>query len=96
MSLVAGLFYHSGSKRLNESRNTRTETDSRLFKSNNIDMALLDRFNKFLFQRPGSRALSVPSYFPFKSVNFSTNQASVFLKANDEPLTTLKKGTSAK
>ncbi len=96
MSLVAGLFYNSGSKRLNESRITKTDTESRVFKSRNIDMELLEKFNKFLFQRPGSRALSVPSYFPFNSVNFSTNQTNAFLKDNNEPLTSLKSGTSAK
>jgi hypothetical protein len=41
--------------------------------NNNIDFNLLEKFNKVLFQRPGSRALSVPSYFPFASINFSTN-----------------------
>ena len=29
----------------------------------------LERFNKILFQRPGSRAMSVPSYFPFATLN---------------------------
>ena len=32
-------------------------------------MPFLEKFNKLLFQRPGSRALSVPSYFPFATMN---------------------------
>ena len=62
-----------------DSQITKTDTDSRVFKTNNIDMSLLEKFNKVLFQRPGSRALSVPSYFPFKSNNFSTNQTNAML-----------------
>lgn len=34
-----------------------------------VDMPFLEKFNKLLFQRPGSRALSVPSYFPFATMN---------------------------
>lgn len=80
--MVAGLFYNSGSKRINDSQGNKTQnTDTEsLFKNHNIDLSLLERFNRVLFQRPGSRALSVPSYFPFQSVNFSTNQTNVFLK----------------
>lgn len=34
-----------------------------------IDMPYLEKFNRALFQRPGSRALSVPAYFPFATIN---------------------------
>jgi hypothetical protein len=37
------------------------------------DLNYLERFNKALFQRPGSRAFSVPSYFPFASINHYTS-----------------------
>lgn len=40
---------------------------------NNVDLPFLERFNRVLFQRPGSRALSVPSYFPFASINHYTS-----------------------
>jgi hypothetical protein len=37
-----------------------------------MDMNLLERFNKILFQRPGSRALSVPAFFPIAHQNHYT------------------------
>ena len=36
---------------------------------NSLDLNLLEKFNKMLFQRPGSRAISVPSFFPIASMN---------------------------
>ena len=98
MSMVAGLFYNSGSKRINESQGNKTNDTESLFKNHNIDLSLLERFNRVLFQRPGSRALSVPSYFPFQSVNFSTNQTNVFLKdkATGESTTKIKSGKTNK
>jgi hypothetical protein len=70
-----GFGYASGSN-LNESRTTANKNDFEIdFENsiNNIDLPLLEKFNRVLFQRPGSRALSVPSYFPFASVNFSAS-----------------------
>jgi hypothetical protein len=56
---------------------------------NNIDLPLLEKFNRVLFQRPGSRALSVPSYFPFASVNFSAS-SNLFNNNNTETQQTKK------
>jgi hypothetical protein len=41
------------------------ELDSAIY----ADLPYLEQFNRILFQRPGSRALSVPAYFPFASLN---------------------------
>lgn len=89
----AGFDYASGSN-LNESRTTTNKNDFEIdFENsiNNIDLPLLEKFNRVLFQRPGSRALSVPSYFPFASVNFS---ASSNLFAN-ENVQSKKSGTKS-
>ena len=44
--------------------------DSNIVDSNlQIDIPYLEKFNRALFQRPGSRALSVPAYFPFATIN---------------------------
>lgn len=45
------------------------DNEIELESSFHIDLPYLERFNRALFQRPGSRALSVPSYFPFASIN---------------------------
>ena len=83
--MVAGL-YTSGAN-----TNANKELESSTYGTNNIDLQLLEKFNKVLFQRPGSRALSVPSYFPFASINFSTN-SNLFLKANQPTEYRLKSG----
>lgn len=42
--------------------------------SNQSDLQLLERFNRMLFQRPGSRAMSVPAFFPIASMDqYSTS-----------------------
>jgi hypothetical protein len=38
-----------------------------------LDLNLIEKFNKLLLQRPGSRALSVPSFFPIASMNQYTS-----------------------
>ena len=49
------------------------QSDSNYFKVDELDLPYFEKFNKLLFQRPGSRALSVPSYFPFATVNQFTS-----------------------
>ena len=65
------------------------------FDLSNIDLPYLEKFNKVLFQRPGSRALSVPSYFPFASINHYTS-SNLFNKSSDSRNSNAKKrsGTS--
>ncbi|CAF0839419.1 unnamed protein product [Brachionus calyciflorus] len=54
---------------LDEILNTFYSNSVEMDSSFQIDLPYLDRFNRALFQRPGSRALSVPSYFPFATMN---------------------------
>ncbi len=54
-------------------RNTKKQYDNDEEDSDSnydfVDMPFLEKFNKLLFQRPGSRALSVPSYFPLATMS---------------------------
>ncbi len=50
--------------------------------ANNIDLPYLEQFNRILFQRPGSRALSVPAYFPLASLN-RYNSSNLFNKSGN-------------
>lgn len=62
-----------------------------------IDLPYLERFNRALFQRPGSRALSVPSYFPFASIGHY-NSSNLFNKAsnsNKKRIATSKSNTNS-
>ena len=68
-----GFLFGSGFN-LADSQDSFKNNMSRTFDNiNDLDLPFLERFNKALFRRPGSRALSVPCYFPFASINFSTN-----------------------
>ena len=66
--------------------------NSNHFDLSNIDLPYLEKFNKVLFQRPGSRALSVPSYFPFASINHYTS-SNLFNKSSDSRNSAVKKRT---
>lgn len=75
-TIAGGGFGYASGSNINESRTTANKNDFEIDYENsinNIDLPLLEKFNRVLFQRPGSRALSVPSYFPFASVNFSAS-----------------------
>jgi hypothetical protein len=47
----------------------------------------LEKLNKYLFQRPGSRAFSVPAYFPFFTSNKLTLGKSASKKVDKRPPT---------
>jgi hypothetical protein len=67
--------------------------------SSGVDLNLLEKFNRVLFQRPGSRALSVPSFFPIANQNhYSTsnllNKPSARRNRPDHPKSGLGKGSA--
>jgi hypothetical protein len=77
------LSQYSGTKENNYTTENEHDFDtSNRFDLSNIDLPYLEKFNKVLFQRPGSRALSVPSYFPFASINHYTS-SNLFNKSSE-------------
>ena len=76
----------------NNNYNDNEFENSNHFDLSNIDLPYLEKFNKVLFQRPGSRALSVPSYFPFASINHYTS-SNLFNKSGDSRNSNTKKRT---
>ena len=88
------LSQYSGTKQTNNytGDNEHDFDTSNRFDLSNIDLPYLEKFNKVLFQRPGSRALSVPSYFPFASINHYTS-SNLFNKSSEGPNSNVKKRT---
>ena len=89
------LSQYSGTKQQNYTNSNENDNDfdnPNRFDLSNIDLPYLEKFNKVLFQRPGSRALSVPSYFPFASINHYTS-SNLFNKSSDGRNSNVKKRT---